>query len=52
MEFIEKRPVEINTIEDCIIIEGKAFKAGECIENITDRFKEIDSLMAEFQDSL
>ncbi|XP_044275082.1 zinc finger CW-type PWWP domain protein 2 [Varanus komodoensis] len=52
MEFTEKRPMEINTQEDCIIIDGKAFKAGECIESITDRFKEIDSLMAEFQDSL
>lgn len=52
MEFTEKGPMEINTQEDCIIIDGKAFKAGECIESITDRFKEIDSLMAEFQDSL
>ncbi|XP_054846816.1 zinc finger CW-type PWWP domain protein 2 [Eublepharis macularius] len=51
-EFTEKGPMEINTQEDCIIIDGKAFKAGECIESITDRFKEIDSLMAEFQDSL
>ncbi|XP_060637868.2 zinc finger CW-type PWWP domain protein 2 [Anolis sagrei] len=51
-EFTEKRPMEINTQEDCIIIDGKALKAGECIESITDRFKEIDSLMAEFQDSL
>uniref|UniRef100_A0A8D0BXG9 Zinc finger CW-type and PWWP domain containing 2 n=1 Tax=Salvator merianae TaxID=96440 RepID=A0A8D0BXG9_SALMN len=50
--FTEKRPMEINTPEDCIIIDGKAFKAEECIENITDRFKEIDSLMAEFQQSL
>ncbi|XP_072859536.2 zinc finger CW-type PWWP domain protein 2 [Pogona vitticeps] len=52
MAFTEKRPMEINTLEDSIIIDGKAFKAEECIENITDRFKEIDSLMAEFQDSL
>ncbi|XP_053120764.1 zinc finger CW-type PWWP domain protein 2 isoform X3 [Hemicordylus capensis] len=52
MEFPEKRPVEISTQEDSIIIDGKAFKARECIESITDRFKEIDSLMAEFQDSL
>ncbi|XP_062983615.1 zinc finger CW-type PWWP domain protein 2 [Elgaria multicarinata webbii] len=52
MEFTEKRPMEIHTQEDCIIIDGKAFKAGECIESIADRFKEIESLMAEFQDSL
>ncbi|XP_077159580.1 zinc finger CW-type PWWP domain protein 2 isoform X2 [Paroedura picta] len=52
MAFTAKGPMEINTQEDCIIIDGKAFKAGECIESITDRFKEIDSLMAEFQDSL
>ncbi|XP_042331161.1 zinc finger CW-type PWWP domain protein 2 [Sceloporus undulatus] len=51
-EFTEKRPVESNTQEDCVIIDGKALKAGECIQSITDRFKEIDSLMAEFQDSL
>ncbi|XP_028607204.2 zinc finger CW-type PWWP domain protein 2 [Podarcis muralis] len=52
LEYTEKRPMEINAQEDCIIIDGKAFKAGECIESITDRFKEIESLMAEFQDSL
>ncbi|XP_061442398.1 zinc finger CW-type PWWP domain protein 2 isoform X2 [Rhineura floridana] len=52
LQLTEKRPMEISTQEDCIIIDGKAFKAGECIESITDRFKEIDSLMAEFQDSL
>ncbi|XP_060137038.1 zinc finger CW-type PWWP domain protein 2 [Zootoca vivipara] len=52
LEYSEKRPMEINAQEDCIIIDGKAFKAGECIESITDRFKEIESLMAEFQDSL
>nr|XP_008119730.1 PREDICTED: zinc finger CW-type PWWP domain protein 2 [Anolis carolinensis] len=51
-EFTEKKPMEINTQEDCVIIDGKTLKAGECIESITDRFKEIDSLMAEFQDSL
>ncbi|XP_025028847.1 zinc finger CW-type PWWP domain protein 2 [Python bivittatus] len=48
----ERRPMEINTQEDCIIIDGKAFKAGECIESITEQFKEIDSLMANFQGSL
>ncbi|KAH0627313.1 hypothetical protein JD844_002866 [Phrynosoma platyrhinos] len=51
-EFTEKGPVESHTQEDCVTIDGKALKAGECIESITDRFKETDSLMAEFQDSL
>lgn len=52
MEPTEKGPRESNTQEDSIIIDGKAFQAGECIESITHMFKEIDSLMAEFQDSL
>ncbi|XP_058038711.1 zinc finger CW-type PWWP domain protein 2 [Ahaetulla prasina] len=48
----ERRPMEINTEEDCIIIDGKALVAGQCIESITEQFKEIDSLMADFQGSL
>ncbi|XP_039199700.1 zinc finger CW-type PWWP domain protein 2 [Crotalus tigris] len=48
----ESRPMEISTEEDCIIIDGKAFMAGECIESITEQFKEIDYLMADFQGSL
>ncbi|XP_034259857.1 zinc finger CW-type PWWP domain protein 2 [Pantherophis guttatus] len=48
----ERRPMEISTEEDCIIIDGKALVAGECIENITEQFKEIDYLMADFQGSL
>ncbi|XP_074842229.1 zinc finger CW-type PWWP domain protein 2 [Carettochelys insculpta] len=51
-ESTEGSPVENYTQEDCIIIDGIPFKAGECIENITNKFKEIDSLMSEFQDSL
>ncbi|KAM7176658.1 zinc finger CW-type PWWP domain protein 2 [Macrochelys suwanniensis] len=51
-ESTEGSPMENYTQEDCIIIDGIAFRAGECIENITNKFKEIDSLMAEFQDSL
>uniref|UniRef100_A0A8C6FV29 Zinc finger CW-type and PWWP domain containing 2 n=1 Tax=Moschus moschiferus TaxID=68415 RepID=A0A8C6FV29_MOSMO len=34
--------------EDCLIIDGQRLKAGECIENITKKFKEIDALMSEF----
>ncbi|XP_031796116.1 zinc finger CW-type PWWP domain protein 2 [Sarcophilus harrisii] len=34
--------------EDCLIIDGVSLKTGECIENITDKFKEIDALMSEF----
>ncbi|XP_032093413.1 LOW QUALITY PROTEIN: zinc finger CW-type PWWP domain protein 2 [Thamnophis elegans] len=48
----EKRPMEISTEEGCIIIDGKAFVAGEYIESITEQFKEIDSLMADFQSNL
>ncbi|XP_034615275.1 zinc finger CW-type PWWP domain protein 2 [Trachemys scripta elegans] len=51
-ESTEGSPMENYTQEDCIIIDGLAFRAGECIENISNTFKEIDSLMAEFQDSL
>uniref|UniRef100_A0A8D0HPP1 Zinc finger CW-type and PWWP domain containing 2 n=1 Tax=Sphenodon punctatus TaxID=8508 RepID=A0A8D0HPP1_SPHPU len=52
IEITEESSVENCTQEDCIIIDGIAFRTGECIENITDKFKEIDSLMAELQDSL
>ncbi|XP_051819428.1 zinc finger CW-type PWWP domain protein 2 [Antechinus flavipes] len=34
--------------EDCLIIDGVSFRTGECIESITDKFKEIDALMSEF----
>ncbi|XP_054991068.1 zinc finger CW-type PWWP domain protein 2 [Sorex araneus] len=34
--------------EDYLIIDGSQLKAGECIENITNKFKEIDALMSEF----
>uniref|UniRef100_A0A4X2M7K1 Zinc finger CW-type and PWWP domain containing 2 n=1 Tax=Vombatus ursinus TaxID=29139 RepID=A0A4X2M7K1_VOMUR len=34
--------------EDCLIIDGVPFRTGECIESITDKFKEIDALMSEF----
>uniref|UniRef100_A0A674HVL4 Zinc finger CW-type and PWWP domain containing 2 n=1 Tax=Terrapene triunguis TaxID=2587831 RepID=A0A674HVL4_9SAUR len=51
-ESTEGSPMENCTQEDCIIIDGIAFRAGECIENISNKFKEIDSLMAEFQDNL
>ncbi|XP_054554994.1 zinc finger CW-type PWWP domain protein 2 [Talpa occidentalis] len=33
--------------EDYLVIDGIKLKAGECIENITDKFKEIDALMSE-----
>ncbi|XP_036616375.1 LOW QUALITY PROTEIN: zinc finger CW-type PWWP domain protein 2, partial [Trichosurus vulpecula] len=34
--------------EDGLIIDGVLFRTGECIESITDKFKEIDALMSEF----
>ncbi|XP_043823416.1 zinc finger CW-type PWWP domain protein 2 [Dromiciops gliroides] len=34
--------------EDCLIIDGIPFRTGECIESISDKFKEIDALMSEF----
>ncbi|XP_068944648.1 zinc finger CW-type PWWP domain protein 2 isoform X2 [Petaurus breviceps papuanus] len=34
--------------EDYLIIDGVPFRTGECIESITDKFKEIDALMSEF----
>ncbi|KAJ8794780.1 hypothetical protein J1605_002945 [Eschrichtius robustus] len=32
--------------EDYLVIDGLRLKAGECIENITKKFKEIDALMS------
>ncbi|XP_004634281.1 zinc finger CW-type PWWP domain protein 2 [Octodon degus] len=34
--------------EDYLVIDGIKLKTGECIENITNNFKEIDALMSEF----
>uniref|UniRef100_A0A8C2V169 Zinc finger CW-type and PWWP domain containing 2 n=1 Tax=Chinchilla lanigera TaxID=34839 RepID=A0A8C2V169_CHILA len=34
--------------EDYLVIDGMKLKTGECIENITNKFKEIDALMSEF----
>nr|XP_011721646.1 zinc finger CW-type PWWP domain protein 2-like [Macaca nemestrina] len=34
--------------EDYLVIDGIKVKAGECIEDITNKFKEIDALMSEF----
>ncbi|XP_022420628.1 zinc finger CW-type PWWP domain protein 2 isoform X4 [Delphinapterus leucas] len=34
--------------EDYLVIDGLRLKAGECIENITNKFKEIDALMSAF----
>uniref|UniRef100_A0A2K5VET7 Zinc finger CW-type and PWWP domain containing 2 n=1 Tax=Macaca fascicularis TaxID=9541 RepID=A0A2K5VET7_MACFA len=34
--------------EDYLVIDGIKLKAGECIEDITNKFKEIDALMSEF----
>ncbi|KAF7484041.1 Hypothetical predicted protein [Marmota monax] len=34
--------------EDYLVIDGMKLRAGECIENITNKFKEIDALMSEF----
>ncbi|XP_054451731.1 zinc finger CW-type PWWP domain protein 2 [Pteronotus mesoamericanus] len=41
-------PSENPCEEDCVVIDGIKLKAGECIENITNKFKEIDALMSEF----
>ncbi|XP_012587524.1 PREDICTED: zinc finger CW-type PWWP domain protein 2 [Condylura cristata] len=40
-------PLENHCEENCLVIDGMTLKAGECIENITDKFKEIDALMSE-----
>ncbi|XP_058933388.1 zinc finger CW-type PWWP domain protein 2 isoform X2 [Kogia breviceps] len=37
-----------NCEEDYLVIDGLRLKAGECIENITNKFKEIDALMSAF----
>uniref|UniRef100_A0A8D1SLV8 Zinc finger CW-type PWWP domain protein 2 n=1 Tax=Sus scrofa TaxID=9823 RepID=A0A8D1SLV8_PIG len=34
--------------EDYLVIDGLKLKAEKCIENITNKFKEIDALMSEF----
>ncbi|KAM5313467.1 zinc finger CW-type PWWP domain protein 2 isoform 2-T2 [Glossophaga mutica] len=41
-------PSENHCDEDYVVIDGIKLKAGECIENITNKFKEIDALMSEF----
>ncbi|XP_004704093.2 zinc finger CW-type PWWP domain protein 2 [Echinops telfairi] len=41
-------PVENDCEEDYLVIDGIKLKTGECIENITNKFKEIDALMSEF----
>ncbi|XP_066101189.1 zinc finger CW-type PWWP domain protein 2 [Saccopteryx bilineata] len=41
-------PFENPSEEDYLVIDGIKLKAGECIENITNKFKEIDALMSEF----
>nr|XP_054360448.1 zinc finger CW-type PWWP domain protein 2 isoform X2 [Mirounga angustirostris] len=41
-------PFENHYEEDYLVIDGIKLKAGECIENITNKFKEIDALMSEF----
>ncbi|XP_016005078.1 zinc finger CW-type PWWP domain protein 2 isoform X1 [Rousettus aegyptiacus] len=41
-------PFENHCEEDYLVIDGIKLKAGECIESITNKFKEIDALMSEF----
>ncbi|XP_062035399.1 zinc finger CW-type PWWP domain protein 2 [Lepus europaeus] len=41
-------PFENHYEEDYLVIDGIKLRAGECIENITSKFKEIDALMSEF----
>nr|XP_023417486.1 zinc finger CW-type PWWP domain protein 2 [Cavia porcellus] len=41
-------PFQDHPEEDYLVIDGVKLKAGECIENITNKFKEIDALMSEF----
>ncbi|XP_039098649.1 zinc finger CW-type PWWP domain protein 2 [Hyaena hyaena] len=41
-------PFENHYEEDYLVIDGIKLKAGECIESITNKFKEIDALMLEF----
>lgn len=40
-------PFENHCEEDYVIIDGEKLKAGECIENITNKFNEIDALISE-----
>nr|XP_014342571.1 PREDICTED: zinc finger CW-type PWWP domain protein 2 isoform X2 [Latimeria chalumnae] len=42
----------IQDTEDCIVIDGITFKTVDCIEEVTDQFREIDALMAELDDCL
>ncbi|XP_029422895.1 zinc finger CW-type PWWP domain protein 2 [Nannospalax galili] len=41
-------PFQSYNEEDCLVIDGERLEAGECIESITNKFKEIDALMSEF----
>ncbi|XP_004419501.1 PREDICTED: zinc finger CW-type PWWP domain protein 2 [Ceratotherium simum simum] len=41
-------PFENQYEEDYLVIDGIKLKAGDCIQNITNKFKEIDALMSEF----
>ncbi|XP_004857864.1 zinc finger CW-type PWWP domain protein 2 isoform X2 [Heterocephalus glaber] len=41
-------PFQNHHEEDYLVIDGVKLKAGECIDNITNKFKEIDDLMSEF----
>ncbi|KAM5234071.1 zinc finger CW-type PWWP domain protein 2 isoform 1-T3 [Hipposideros larvatus] len=41
-------PFENHYEEEYLVIDGIKLKAGECIENITSKFEEIDALMSAF----
>ncbi|XP_075405055.1 zinc finger CW-type PWWP domain protein 2 [Tenrec ecaudatus] len=41
-------PSENDCEEDYLVIDGIKLQTGECIESITNKFKEIDDLMSEF----
>ncbi|XP_069854607.1 zinc finger CW-type PWWP domain protein 2 [Dipodomys merriami] len=45
---LESSSCQIHQEDDCVVIDGIKLKAGECIEKITNKFKEIDALMSEF----
>ncbi|XP_048204539.1 zinc finger CW-type PWWP domain protein 2 isoform X1 [Perognathus longimembris pacificus] len=47
-EVPESSPFQIHHENDFLVIDGIKLKAGECIEKITNKFKEIDALMSEF----
>ncbi|KAM4842220.1 zinc finger CW-type PWWP domain protein 2 isoform 1-T2 [Thomomys bottae] len=47
-EAPESSPFQIHHEDDYLVIDGIKLKAGECIETITNKFKEIDALMSEF----